>query len=135
MGKVRKNSIKNRIYNYAKDKYYFNIQDLRYYLEQKSIKYTDENLKKSLYRMNKDKVIYDPGRGWYSIIKEEFDLDKRPVKKIVNLIDGEEYKKVTSNIFNNFRITLADMLEYAERKGGKRQNYEFCPLTPKNIKI
>ncbi len=234
MGKVRKNSIKNRIFNYAKDKYYFNIQDLRYYLEQKSIKYTDENLKKSLYRMNKDKVIYDAGRGWYSIIKEEFDLDKRPVKKIINLIDadfpflefscwsteqlkayfhhlpsqfvmfifsekefleslrdrlenynydtfinplkteaekfvhfknqtiilrpsitsreprdkhfakiekiivdlyvesnkinlidGEEYKKVTSNIFHYFRINLADMLEYAERRGIKDKIMSF----------
>lgn len=231
---MRKNSTKNRIYNYTKEKHYFNIRDLREYLEQNNIKYTDENLKKSLYRMNKDEIIYDAGRGWYSTIKDEFNLDKRPVKKTINLIDkdfpflefscwsteqlkafyhhvptqfvififsekefleslkdhlenhnydvfinplkaeaekfvhfkdqtiilrpsitsrepkdkhfariekiivdlymesrkinlidGEEYKKIISNIFHNFRINLADMLEYAERRGIKDKIISF----------
>jgi hypothetical protein len=231
---MRKNSIKNRIYDYTKKKNYFNIRDLREYLEQNNIKYTDENLKKSLYRMNKDEIIYDAGRGWYSTIKDEFNLDKRPVKKIINLInkdfpflefscwsteqlkafyhhvpaqfvififsekefleslkdcfenhnynvflnplkaeaekfvhfkdqtiilrpsitsrepkdkhfariekiivdlymesrkinliDREEYKKIISNIFHNFRIDLADVLEYAERRGIKDKIFSF----------
>lgn len=231
---MRKNSIKDRIYNYTRDKYYFNISDIREYLKKNSIKYTDENLKKTLYRMHKDKIIFDAGRGWYSLLKKKFDLEKKPVEKIINLlekrfpfmefscwsteqlkfffhhlpsqfvififsdrefldalkdhleirnyvvflnplkaeaekfvhfkgetvilrssitsrepkekhfariekimvdlyiesrkmklIDGEEYRKIVTNIIHNYRINLADMLEYAERRGIKDRVINF----------
>jgi len=231
---MRKNSIKDRIYNYTRDKYYFNISDIRKHLKKNNIKYTDENLKKTLYRMHKDRIIFDAGRGWYSLLKKKFDLEKRPVEKIINLlekrfpfmefscwsteqlkfffhhlpsqfvififsdrefldalkdhleirnydvflnplkaeaekfvhfkgetvilrssitsrepkekhfariekiivdlymesrkiklIDGEEYRKIVTNIFHNYRINLADMLEYAERKGIKDRIVNF----------
>lgn len=223
---MRKTSIKNRIYNYASDKFYFSIRDLQKYFKKINVIYSDENLKKSLYRMRKDKIIYSAGRGWYSTLEQEFELDKKPVMEIIdlinrdfpllefscwdteqlkafshhlptqfvvfifsekdyleslrdslenhnynvfinplkseaekfvhfkdqtvilrpsitsgepkdghfakiekivvdlhmeikkiNLMDGEEYKRVISNIFHNFRINVADMLEYAERRG------------------
>jgi len=84
---MRKNSIKDRIYNYTRDKYYFNISDIRKHLKKNNIKYTDENLKKTLYRMHKDRIIFDAGRGWYSLLKKKFDLEKRPVEKIINLLE------------------------------------------------
>jgi hypothetical protein len=225
---MRKNSIKNRIYNYASNKSYFSIRDLQKYFKKINVKYSDENLKKSLYRMRKDEIIYSAGRGWYSTLEQKFELDKKPIMKItelisrdfpllefscwgteqlkaffhhlptqfvtfistekdyleslreslenhnynvfinplkseaekfvyikdqtailrpsitkgepkdghfakiekivvdlymeikkVNLMDREEFRRVTSNIFNNFRINVADMLEYAERRGIK----------------
>jgi hypothetical protein len=225
---MRKNSIKNRIYNYASNKSYFSIRDLKKYFKKINVKYSDENLKKSLYRMRKDEIIYSAGRGWYSTLEQKFELDKKPIMKItelisrdfpllefscwgteqlkaffhhlptqfvtfistekdyleslreslenhnynvfinplkseaekfvyikdqtailrpsitkgepkdghfakiekivvdlymeikkVNLMDREEFRRVTSNIFNNFRINVADMLEYAERRGIK----------------
>jgi hypothetical protein len=223
---MRKTSIKNRIYNYASDKFYFSIRDLQKYFKKINVIYSNENLKKSLYRMRKDGIIYNAGRGWYSTLEQEFELDKKPVMEIidlisrdfpllefscwsteqlkaffhhlptqfvvfifsgrdyleslndnlenydynvfinplkseaekfirfkeqtiiirpsiisgepidehfskiekiivdlhmeikkVNLMDREEYKRVVSNIFHNFRINVADMLEYAERRG------------------
>ena len=38
------------------------------------------------------------------------------IKKL-NLMDGEEYKKIIANIYHNYRINVADMLAYAERRG------------------
>lgn len=223
---MRKNSIKNRIYNYADNKRYFSMRDLQKHFEKNNVVYSEENLKKSLYRMRKDEIIYSAGRGWYSALEQKFELDKNPIRKIaelisrdfpflefscwgteqlkaffhhlptqfvvfissekdyleslrdglenhnyyvfinplkseaekfinikdktvilrpsitkgepkdghfakiekivvdlhveikkLNLMDREEYKRIISNIFNNFRINVADMLEYAERRG------------------
>lgn len=223
---MRKNSIKNRIYNYAGNKSYFSISDLQKHLERNNVVFSDENLKKSLYRMRKEKILYSAGRGWYSTMKQDFELEKKPIRRItelisqdfpflefscwgteqlkaffhhlptqfvvfissekdyleplrdglenhnynvfinplkseaekffhikdqtailrpsltkgepkdghfakiekiivdlhmetkkLNLMDREEYKRIISNIFNNFRINVADMLEYAERRG------------------
>jgi len=231
---MRKNSIKNRIYNYGRDKYYFNIREIRKHLNQHNIEYTDENVKKTLYRMHMDQLIFDAGKGWYSSIKEKYDLNKRPVEKYVNaiakdlpflefscwsteqlksffhhlpsqfilfifsdreflsalkdhletiefdvflnpskaevekyvhfrgpsvilrpsitsrepkeghfariekiivdlymeskkinLLDDEEYRRIVKNILHNFRIDLADMLEYAERRGIKSKIANF----------
>lgn len=86
---MRKTSIKNRIYNYASDKFYFSIRDLQEYFEKINVIYSNENLKKSLYRMRKDKIIYSAGRGWYSTLKQEFELEKMPVKEVIDLIKGD----------------------------------------------
>ena len=48
---------------------------------------------------------------------EKIVVDLHMEIKKVNLMDGEEYKRVVSNILDNFRINVADMLEYAERRG------------------
>lgn len=34
---MRKNSIKNRIYNYARERHYFSMEDLRKFLDQNDI--------------------------------------------------------------------------------------------------
>jgi len=83
---MRKNSIKNRIYTYAMGRSYFSIKELRKYLHQNSITYTNSNLKQSIYRLKLDELIYEAGRGWYSTIKEEFVLNKRSIEKIIILI-------------------------------------------------
>ena len=86
---MRKDSIIDYITDYAKDRYYFNIQDLRKYFARNSIEYTDENLIKSIYRMKRSKIIYESGRGWYSKIKKEFVLDKYPIEKTIKLINKD----------------------------------------------
>jgi len=87
--RMRKSSIKNYITDYAKDRYYFNIHDLRNYFVRNNIEYTEENLKQSIYRMKRDKIIYESGRGWYSKIKEDFVLDKNPIERIIKLINKD----------------------------------------------
>ena len=79
-------TIKEHITNYAKNKYYFRINDLKKYLTGKGIEYKEDSLKKSIYRLKKDEVIYKAGRGWYTTIKEEFELDTKSIEKIAILI-------------------------------------------------
>ena len=85
---MRKNSIKNRIYTYAQGRYYFSMKDLRKYLNQNNITYTNNNLKQSIYRLKLDDLIYESGRGWYSTIKEEFILNRRPIEKTIEIINS-----------------------------------------------
>ena len=36
--------------------------------------------------MHKNQIIFDAGKGWYSLTKEKYDLDKRPVEEYVKAI-------------------------------------------------
>ena len=79
-------TLKEHITNYAKNKRYFNISDLRAYFTERSIYYKDETLKKYLYLIKKENIIYGAGKGWYTTIKDEFELDTNPVEEIRALI-------------------------------------------------
>lgn len=79
-------TIKEHIINYAKNKYYFHINDFKKYFTKKEIKFEEDTLKRYLYFFKKNKIIYTAGRGWYSNVKKEFELDTKPVEKIIRLI-------------------------------------------------
>ena len=79
-------TIKESIIDYAKDKYYFHINDLKRYFSEKGIKFEEDTLKKYLYLLKKNKVIYPAGRGWYSNIQKEFELNIEPTEKITKLL-------------------------------------------------
>jgi len=83
---MEEKTIKERVINYAKNKYYFHINDLNKYFVERRIVFKENSLKKTVYRLKKDKIIYGAGKGWYSTIKEEFKLDTKPIKKIVTLV-------------------------------------------------
>jgi len=83
---MKKITIKEHIINYAKSKYYFHINDLKKYFTEREIEFKKDTLKKHLYLLKKDRLIYKAGRGWYSTIKEQFKLDTKPVEKIISLI-------------------------------------------------
>ena len=84
---MKKITIKEHIINYAKNKYYFHINDMKKYFAKKKIEFKDDTLKKNLYLLKKDSLIYGAGRGWYSTIKEKFELNTKPVDKIIELIN------------------------------------------------
>jgi hypothetical protein len=79
-------TIKEHIINYAKNKYYFHINYLKEYFTERRIEFKEDSLKKSIYRLKKEKIITEAGRGWYSTIREEFVLDKKPIEKVTALI-------------------------------------------------
>jgi len=79
-------TIKESIIDYAKDKYYFHINDIKRYFTEKGIKFEEDTLKKYLYFLKKNEVIYPAGRGWYSNIQKEFELNIEPTEKIVKLL-------------------------------------------------
>ena len=83
---MAKTTIKEHIVNYTKNKYYFHINDLKKYFTEKEIRFEEDTLKKYLYILKKNALIHTAGRGWYSNVKKEFELDIKPVEKIIILI-------------------------------------------------
>ena len=79
-------TIKESIIDYAKDKYYFHIKDLKKYFTEKGIKFRENSLKQQIYLFKKEKFIYPAGRGWYSNIQKEFNLNIKPTEKITKLL-------------------------------------------------
>ena len=89
LGRRKKNKmtiLKKYIFNYAKDRHYFNINDLRKYFDERGIDFKNDTLRKYLYLLKRETVIYGAGRGWYSTIKERFVLDTKPIEEINALI-------------------------------------------------
>jgi hypothetical protein len=78
--------MKEHIIDYARDRYYFHINDLKRYFTEKGIKFEEDTLKKYLYLLKKNEVIYPAGRGWYSNIQKEFELNIESTKKIIKLL-------------------------------------------------
>jgi len=79
-------TIKGSIIDYAKDKYYFHINDLKRYFTEKGIKFRENSLKQQIYLLKKEEFIYSAGRGWYSNIQKEFELNIEPTEKIIKLL-------------------------------------------------
>ena len=79
-------TIKESIIDYARDKCYFHINDLKRYFTEKGTKFEEDTLKKYLYLLKKNEVIYPAGRGWYSNIQKEFNLNIEPTEKIIKLL-------------------------------------------------
>lgn len=79
-------TIKEYIIDYARDRYYFHINDLKRYFTGKGIKFEEDTLKKYLYLFKKNKVIYPAGRGWYSNIQKTFELNIEPTEIIIKLL-------------------------------------------------
>lgn len=79
-------TIKESIIDYARDRYYFHINDLKRYFTEKGIKFEEDTLKKYLYLFKKNKVIYPAGRGWYSNIQKAFELNIEPTEIIIKLL-------------------------------------------------
>ena len=100
---MRKITIKEHIINYTKNKYYFHINDLKKYFAKKDIEYKKDTLKKNLYLLKKDNLIYAAGRGWYSTTKDEFKLDTKPVDKIIKLIK-EKFPLLEFSCWNTEQI-------------------------------
>lgn len=79
-------TIKESIIDYARDKYYFHINDLKRYFTEKGIKFKENSLKQQIYLFKKNKVIYPAGRGWYSNIQKVFELNIEPTEIIIKLL-------------------------------------------------
>jgi len=84
-----KTTNREHIINYAKNKYYFHINDLIEYFTKRNIKFKNNSIKQYLYILRKEKFIYESGRGWYSTIKEEFKLNIIPIKTITMLVQNK----------------------------------------------
>ena len=86
MAKITKREF---IISYAKDKYYFHINDIIGYFIERDIKFKKNSLKQYLYLLRKEGFIFEAGRGWYSSVKNKFKLDTKPIEKITVLIKNK----------------------------------------------
>lgn len=82
-------TLKEQVIDYASDKRYFHIEDVKKFLSGKGIDFNEDTVKKTLYRLKRMAVIYGAGRGWYSTIEKEFALDTAPVEKIKKLLESK----------------------------------------------
>jgi len=79
-------TIKEHIIDYARERNYFHINDLKRYFTEKGIKFRENSLKQQLYLLKKEEFIYSAGRGWYSNIQKEFELNIESTEKITKLL-------------------------------------------------
>lgn len=82
-------TLKEHITNYAKNKRYFHINDLKKYFAERGIDFKNDTLKEYLYRMKKENFIHGAGRGGYSTIKEDFELNTKPIEELIALLKDE----------------------------------------------
>lgn len=79
-------NLKHQIIEYSERKKYFSLSSLKEYLENKELQYSQNSIKQSMHDLKESHIIFDAGRGWYSTIKEDFVLDKDPIKELVKKI-------------------------------------------------
>jgi len=79
-------NLKQAVAQYAQDKTYFQITELKLALKAAEVPFSDESVKKYLYQLKKADRLFDAGRGWYSNIPQPFVLDTRPVQEIAEII-------------------------------------------------
>jgi hypothetical protein len=86
---MTKLTMKDYILKYSKEKSYFHLDEIKYYLKENKIKFTHNTLKQNIYLLKKKKILFSAGRGWYSNTEKEFKLDKQPIEDIVQLIHSK----------------------------------------------
>ncbi len=74
-------SLKQAVIEYAQDRSYFQISELKQGLKASDIAFKDESVKKYLYQLKKAGRLFGAGRGWYSNIPSSFVLDITPIKE------------------------------------------------------
>ncbi len=81
-----KDLLKNEIAKKLKEnRRYFSREDLLNLVSEGQ----SGTLNRYLVDFNKESILYGAGRGWYSFIKQSFELERQPVKKIVTAIGGK----------------------------------------------
>ena len=72
-----------------KEKIYFSYEDIKSLLKKEKITITAALLKKYIFELTKNGLVFDAGKGWYSSIKEPLELNTNPVKSIIKIIKKE----------------------------------------------
>ena len=88
MTKINKMEFKDLLRNEIEKKLngnrrYFSREDLRNLIPEGRL----ATLNRYLVDFNKEGILYGAGRGWYSFVKQSFELDRQPIKKIATEIE------------------------------------------------
>ena len=84
---TKKSGLKYEVIEQLKNKSaYFSYDDIKSLLEKEEIEITASSLKSYVFELIKEKIIFDAGKGWYSSIEKQFELNREPVKEIIKTI-------------------------------------------------
>ena len=85
MGKTKTNELLDKLLD--KQPVYFSYDMLKSQLKAKNASVADSTLKSYMSRLVADNSIYDAGKGWYSNIREKFNLDTEPLKELIEVLN------------------------------------------------
>ena len=87
---MKKEIVKSLIVKYKiLGKKYFSLKKLKEDLYKQVPDFNPATLKKNLSRFKKDNILFSAGRGWYSFLPDVFELDTKPIRNIINLLNRE----------------------------------------------
>ena len=78
---------------------YFSREDLRNLVPEIHL----GTFNKYLVDFGKEGILYGAGRGWYSFIKQSFELDQRPVKKIIAAME-KKYPLLSFSVWSTEQL-------------------------------
>ena len=111
-----KSESKAAIESLLKRNQYVNYSMVISFLRSKNILKKESTIKTYLSRATTSGLIYDAGKGWYSSIKEPFNLNTKPIEKIISQIQPsspfldfscwstEQINPYTQHVLNKFVI-------------------------------
>lgn len=82
-----KDLLLKEIISFKQKKTYFNYEYIKKLLKGKNVEIADSTLKSYMFDLTKKKVIFDAGKGWYSSIEKEFQLNKKPVQPLIKKLN------------------------------------------------
>ncbi|MCF6270993.1 MAG: hypothetical protein L3J41_14870 [Melioribacteraceae bacterium] len=98
-----KNRLLEIINSLKKQKSYFNYDEISVLLKNKNIQLTNSTIKTYLHSFTKNEVIFNAGKGWYSSIEKQFQLNKEPIKDIIKTIN-EKYPLLTFSAWSTEQL-------------------------------
>lgn len=85
----KKDSLKSLLEKLKKGKTYFSYEEIKALLEKEKIEITPSSLKSYVHELTQSKTIFDAGKGWYSTLEKDFNLNKKPVQQIIRKLKKE----------------------------------------------
>ncbi|MFZ4441253.1 MAG: DUF6577 family protein [Syntrophales bacterium] len=99
-----KNLLRNEIIKMMNEnRRYFSRQELYDLVCKGHSPILSSTLNRYLVDFNKEGVLYGAGRGWYSFIKQSFELERLPVKKITTTL-GEKYPLLSFSVWSTEQL-------------------------------
>lgn len=99
-----KDLLKNEIARKLKERRrYFSREEICNLISEGRSSIQARTLNRYLVEFNKEGILYGAGRGWYSLIKQSFELERRPVKKIVTTLE-KKYPLLSFSVWSTEQL-------------------------------
>jgi hypothetical protein len=103
---MNKTTIKNIIQDFARDKNYLSLAQVKNYLNQKGYEYAEVSIKKYVKTLVDEKILFDAGRGYYSTIQSVFILATSLILSLIKLVE-EKFPLLDFSVWSTKQISFA----------------------------